>query len=232
MGGGKSRDEEFDQVLRRQFRTVRAQRGECPAIEVLTRFSFGDSPQAEAEEVREHLAKCGLCDALLHRMKGFPESAAGTAAWAPRFLVYLKSPVLGYVLAAALIYPAYRGLRPPPPAPPVQPQPAAVEAPPGLSLNDVRGAAGGTAAATAEGHFLIHFALPVSADKRYRATIRAADGKVIVAGLPIRSWDSLGNFSLLCRAADFPSGKYSVEIEEVDAGTGTVAGKKVLTFRR
>ena len=233
MGGGEGRDEDFDRDVRQRFRTLRAQRGECPTIEVLTRFSFGDSPEREAEDVRAHVSVCGLCDALLFRMKGFPATASETTAPRMRLFDYLRSPALGYVLAAALAYPAYIGLRPSPPfSPPLPPQPAAVEAPPGLSLNEVRGGTSGDAAAVAGDHFLIHFALPVSAHRQYRATVRGADGKEIVADLPIRSWDSLGNFSLVCRAADFPPGKYSVEVEELDEGAGTVAGKKVFTFLR
>ncbi len=232
MGSGNLSDDEFDRALRRRLWTVRAQRGECPAIEVLTRFSFGDSPEAEAEEVRAHVARCGLCDALLYRMKDFPATAGAYGAPKRRLVEYLRSPALGYVLALALVYPAYRGLKPSPSVPPVPSRPAAVEAPPGLSLNAVRGETGGPAATMAGDHFLIHFALPVSARRQYRATIRAADGKEIVAGLPIRSWDSFGNFSLLCRASDFPSGSYSVEVEELEEGAGTVLGRKVFRFVR
>jgi len=232
MAGRNSHDEQFDQDLRRRLHAVRTDRGECPSVEALTRYTFDEASWAEKEEVRAHVARCGYCDALLYRMRAFLERGEEAAPPPAAVWAFLRRPLLGYVLALVLAYPAWLGLRPSRPAPPAPPPGAPVEAPPVYNLNQVRGVSGRPSASAAAEHFLVQFTLPVTPGSRYLATVRTAGGRAIVSRQPVESWDDLGNFSLVCRAADFPAGRYSVEVEELPAGSATAAGAKVFTLLR
>jgi hypothetical protein len=209
--GDNRRDEDLDRRLRERLAPLRGGRGVCPESEVLNRFAAGELCGPEALAVREHVARCGVCDVLLLRMRAFEEPQKRDWGWWPA--------ALGYALALVMVVPAYRGLKPAEPA---------AEVPLGISLDATR-AGGETTTAVAQGdRFLLHFFLPVKAGTSYQATIRRGDGTVVMGALPLESWDGQGSFTILCRTRDFEKGQYEVVVEEVEAGR--VVGTRKLGF--
>lgn len=207
----RQRDDELDRRVRERLAPLRGARGVCPESEVLNRFAAGDLRGPEALAVKEHVARCGVCDVLLVRMRAFEEPRKRDWQWWPA--------ALGYALALVMLVPAYRGLKPGEPA---------AEVPLGISLDATR-AGGEPVRAVAQGdHFLLHFFLPVKMGTRYQATIRRGDGTVVTGTMPLGSWDGQGSFTILCRTRDFEKGQYEVVVEEMEAGR--VVGTRELGF--
>jgi len=199
------RDEQFDEMLRLEFGALRAEREACPGPETLSRYCFGELGEADTAQVKAHIGQCGICDAILYRMKDFGPHRETHSGWRKAW----THPALGYLLALLLVYPAYQGLRPV--VPPVQSQ-SAVEAPTGLSLDVTRGLTEAVVVAQGD-HFFLHFFLPGRARETYLALVRDAKGQIIGSEVPLKSWDGQGNFLLFCRSADFPAGQYALELK-------------------
>jgi hypothetical protein len=138
----------------------------------------------------------------------------------------LRRPAFAYLVALALVYPAYRGLRPRPQAP--LPHLAAVEtpktpssppvmvAPPPLELDRVRG--GGSQnkvvrLAPNESAFVLGFPAPTRAGYSYLAEVRHEKGGSLVARAQLPP-NRVGYFNLVFDRRPFDPGAYTLSVFE------------------
>jgi len=208
-------DDDLDRIVRQKLAPLRQERGECPSSELLNRYALGDLNPEEQRSVSQHVARCGVCDAILFRMRDFETRPQRKWIGWPA--------ALGYALAAVLAIPAYRGLRSsPPPA----------ELPQVIDLDGVRGVNDPVRVTPPGGLFVLHFFFSPKPGMEYRATLRRSDGSWVGPVLALQSWDGQGSYAVLCRETEFPKGEYSLLIEEFDRSSLRVAGSKSYAFQR
>src|SRR5437879_6136817 len=70
----------------------------CASIEALEQFLTGSRPEAEAQQLRAHLAGCGRCQALLGRLSDDPELRRLAAAAAAMPVASPNEPGLAQML--------------------------------------------------------------------------------------------------------------------------------------
>jgi len=213
------------------LRAVAKTKGECPDTDQLVSFLTGELAAKDSEKITRHVAACGVCDALLERMQGFDDPMAWLDAdrrLTERFngfLGRLRRPVfsvlrhawLAYLIALMLIYPAYRGLVLPAKhqaSPPASPLPA-FESAKILRLDATRSASVSAMALTERDKvFILSFFVPIKTDSRYSAAIEDGLAKIIATPTEISSYDSQGNFYLICDRHLFTGGQYVLVVKE------------------
>jgi hypothetical protein len=139
---------------------------------------------------------------------------------------YLRRPAFAYLVALALVYPAYRGLRPRPQAPP--PRPSAVEAPTTpspplvmvpavrLELERVRGGGGQNKVARLapnDNAFELGFPAPTRAGYSYLAEITHERGGAVVTRMQLPP-NQAGYFNLVFDRRPFDPGAYTLSVFE------------------
>jgi len=222
-----------DEWLRKNLRAAGKAKGECPGTESLAKFLGGELTAEDSARIISHAASCGVCDALLERMKRFDDPVAWEDAdrrIAPRFgrfpggpdsfgLSVLRRPWFAYAVVALLIYPAYRGLVPkqvakePPLAQPVRP--VGLDSAKVLQLDATRSAGTNGIVLTGKDKvFILSFFVPIRAGQRYSAEIVNQERRVVVAQPEISSHDGLGNFYLVCEHGLFERGRYVLTVKE------------------
>jgi hypothetical protein len=217
--------------MQRSLRAVGKTKGDCLATEVLAKFLGAELSAEDSAAVVRHVASCGVCDALLERMRQFDNSDAWQGVdrrLAQRFETFLSGqrlsvfsvllrPWFAYVIVLLLIYPAYLGLvrrptmRTDAPLLPARP----LESAKILQLDAARGAAGREINLTGRDKVLIlSFFVPVRTSRQYSAEITDRKGVVIAAHPEITSYDSNGNFYLVCDRHLFTGGQYTLTVKE------------------
>lgn len=227
---------EFSAEVQDAFRQMRLRRSPCPDSAQLEAFQRNALSAAEAEPIRLHVSECGICDAVLERLKHYDRAersvSAGVLRRAASWL--FLSPAVAWLVVLLLVYPAYVGLHPITPAP--QPGPAtaghATEARlpavrhelAGLisaktfDLRQVRGKTGAGARRVElqpeERAFILSFWLEIKDGERYTASIAAPDGRPIITNQQALPNDKIGNFFLVCDRRLFPSpGVYTLRLQ-------------------
>ena len=216
-----------------RLRAVAKTKGECPDTDQLVSFLTGELAAEDSEKITRHVAACGVCDALLERMRGFDDPEAWLDAdrrLTERFHSFLnmqqrsvfsvlRPSRIAYLIVLLLLYPAYRGLVPalakhqtwPPPAPPLP----ALESAKILRLDTTRGASVSTMVLTERDKvFILSFFVPIKTDLRYSAAIEDGLAKIIATPTEISSYDSQGNFYLICDRHLFTGGQYVLVVKE------------------
>ena len=245
-----SRNEpEFDRDLQAAFQGLREARGACPAPETLASYLKDSLAAAERGRVERHIAGCGLCDCLLEKLQSFEATSSSDISvnWPPaerrmrrrvfaqagtlwrNILQFLAKPALGYGVAVVALGWAYwsspeHRLEAPAP-PPVAPL-AALERVRSIDLNVKRGALSKSAAGANEQRILLSFFVPVRPGFRYRAAIDGGDA------VDIASYDSLGNFHLLCNGAQVRPGKHLLTVNEINPATAKTERSVDFEFHR
>jgi hypothetical protein len=138
----------------------------------------------------------------------------------------LRRPAFAYIVALALVYPAYRGLRPrlqaPSPhlaaveAPKTPSSPPVMVAPPPLELERVRGGGRRTKVvrlAPNESAFVLGFCVPTRAGYSYHAEVRHEKGGSVVAHVPLPP-NRVGYFNLVFDRRPFDPGAYTLSVFE------------------
>lgn len=215
-------DSNFENALRRAF--ANDERGPCPSDEGLVAFYEGRLSSDEAAKVGAHLERCGVCDALVYRLRRPDIGIAATSEQKNRIRQrvfsekrsvrdsiknLLKSPLPGYAFAAA--FAAILAFRIAIPQENKE-QTAfgdAVE----LELTQVRGADGAHGGASTRGkrYLILRFFVPVDPAKQYWVSL---DGK---PANECSSYDRLGNFRLVIPAKSLPAttnALHRLDIEE------------------
>jgi len=250
-----------------QLRQLRSFKTRCPAPEQIAAYVNSELASEEALAVQDHVAACGRCDALAVDLRpsaelrepseigvevnweGLKEAFRTRLAQEPtrgkkqsarrwNFFALLRRPVVAYALSAALLVPAWRGLRPPqplaPPSPPVREEEpkVVVGSARALDLGDpqrsqLRGSAKQAALKLApKVEFLaLSFFVPIQSAPRwsYRVDLFRSGESVLGGGREITSQDGLGNFTLVLGAVTLAPGPYQLRITETDAETeGTI----------
>jgi len=219
----------FAESVRDGIRQIRKERGPCPSAEELVAFLEGRLEGEDSADVSEHVDACGVCDLALTRVRAALVDPAGRRRSAPRRMSDLFwNPMVAYVLAALLCYPAYVGIRshhnekveiqpkagtPPEPVP----EPAVLSVP-SFSLDAVRGTGRDAQLPVVRLHdqdkfFLLRFLVPMKADHRYSIEIRDNAGRLIVGRQQIKG-DTQGNVALMCRRETFATGEYTLTVTE------------------
>jgi hypothetical protein len=195
------------------LRTLRQAAGECPVVEALERFATGESPEAEARLIRDHIAGCGACDWVVEKARDFDRAGERRSG---RLAVWLRGPVLGYALAALLAYPAYLGITRRPAR--IDRTPAAA-APAGLvaalvvDVNPVRGAARPAARLPrdADAMVLLSAVLPAPAGSAYDLAVLDAAGAAVAARRGLAG--DGGEFTVALPRRLLRAGEYTLRVE-------------------
>ncbi|GEM_PF-5784889 len=209
------------------------------AIRVLQRFDECQSetlPEPpEWPDVSQRLRS--RFHAFLEQQKPARPESTSTSFW-NRIKNIALHPALAYLLIAALLYPAYRGLfGKPQVVTKIVPQKeiVTVEKPPVdiATVPRVELKAGIRAAGASPPSirlspevpfFILAFFVPVSERPEfvYRVEIYDRGGELIARQAEARPQDRLGNFLLLCRRDLFSPGEYELRVEEVNRTTQAV----------
>jgi hypothetical protein len=223
-----------DEELRRAFRELNEDAGECPSAEVLEAYAQGRLPTGQRSTVEKHLSGCGICELVVQRLRTMEapdwkatekklEKGLGIAGdTKPGWRRILWNPAPAYALALAMVIWAAIGHRKPAPVPEAMPAPpVAMDVPAVLPLEpETRGAFHVThlMGQGRSGTILLKFFLPVRTGSRYSATIVDSSGVMIAPKQDIASQDEIGNFYLTCNAHLLASGGYVLRVTESGAG--------------
>lgn len=206
----------LDKALERGFAGMRARRGPCPTAEKLGGLAAGELAADEAEAVREHAALCGVCDALLVRLRNFDEAALQEDANRDRGKMFPRRPSgtmaawAGYAIAAGVAIGAYLGVIPRRGG--ERPRPAwdVVET---LDLNRVRGEQVASTTSASTRLVVLSFFVDIRPDLGYEA---ALDGG---AAQRITSYDKVGNFHLVVDRRLLGAGRHVLKVREGETRT-------------
>jgi hypothetical protein len=213
--------------------------GTCQAdLQVLKRFA-----QCEAGELPEppdwpEVQKRGRerFYAFLEQQK--PVASGDAPSWWLKLKGVFLHPAFAYLLLAALVYPAYRGLvGQPEVVTKVVPEKQIVEVEkPGLEIASlrtfelrsseraVRSRPQVVRVDPDEPYFALSFLVPISERPEfiYEVEIRDSQGRVVAVEKSARPQDELGNFFLVCRRDLFSPGRYELQVKEVNKTTHAV----------
>jgi hypothetical protein len=176
-----------------------------------------------------------------------PHGHKPAGSFGARLKAIFLRPAFAYLLVAALLYPAYRGLSTKPEVvTQVVKEKEFVQVPRAhavfgtaqsfeLSPADVRaGEETETEIRLAPDHafFTLHFLAPVRAhpDVQYRIEIRNEQNQAI-EDRPVTSQDRFGNFLLVCSQERFPRGSYRLRFKEVTNATDAVTRELEFKFK-
>lgn len=206
----------FDKALERGFAALRARRGPCPPAEKLGGLAAGELAADEAQAVREHVALCGACDAMLVRLRGFEGAAREEREERIRRKVFPRRrggrllAMAGYAIAAGVAIGAYLGVIPRRAVDPPGPAWDAVET---LDLNLVRGAPATAPARASSRYVVLSFFVDIRPDLGYEAALDGGPPKRIT------SYDRVGNFHLVVDRRLLGAGRHVLTVRE--GGTRT-----------
>jgi len=231
FGGSRRGDREMDEnsrldeALRSALGELSRAKGACPTREDLARYHSLDPGDERSAAIRTHTLRCPSCDLVLDRLDRFERvvhDAAGARGAIERGLQaeqrsplsrYWKPVLAGAVAAAVLMaIPLFRGLRV---APPTLPAPADT-----VQLAEVfvipQDRAGSPTLRLSQGAstVVLSFFAPMSAGKRYAASIDDARGGQIVAPVDISSHSATGQVNLAANARLFRPGSYVLRVTE------------------
>lgn len=202
---------------------------DCPSSEELTAF-HEKSLEAEAmNKISNHVARCGMCDLAVTSLKDFDNSGTQTEHKGLRFIFHSAwKPAFAFLLALALLYPAYLGvsrkLEPPRPTPQYEPTQVPENAAGSATVFDL-GEAGSKrgpktprvheiALKPKQAYIILNFYLPVRRDHSYKMEIQRADRNMVLASHEIEAGDAIGNFSIVVSRSLLADGDYRMLISE------------------
>jgi hypothetical protein len=174
----------------------------------------GDGSAQESQQIRDHIAGCGVCDWVIERARGFSGAENGSEKTR---VPWFRRPVLAYALAALLAYPAYLGISDrdtrvgrtlPPAAAPAGLQPALL-----VDVGAVRAVAHSAPRLPREPDsvVLLTVVLPARAGVSYDLAVLDATGRV-VADRPGLGSDT-GEFSVALPRRLLRAGTYTLRVE-------------------
>jgi hypothetical protein len=198
------------------FASMRRMRGSCPAPEHLAQFVAGAAD--DAAQVRDHVAMCGRCDALVTRMRAV-ETRLGRDLW----WGFVRKPALGWAAAVAIAVSGALYLRTTGHV--TVPSPAAIEPAEFLVLREAqRGAAEAPHAPGTAPSVVLGFTIPAQAGYRYWARIVPGE-----AGAPRElSVSAKGDAYVTIDRRQFPPGQYACVVKET--GAPGQPGGRTFTF--
>lgn len=208
-------EREFDKDLESGFAGMRARRGSCPPAEDLGRLAAGELTTEEARAVRGHVAICGVCDAILVRLRRFEEPVpAGPPIRRTEFSRRRSGRLMtwaGFAIAAGVAIGAYLGVIPRRGA--ERPGPAwdVVDT---IDLNRDRSAEPTSTMGASTRLVVLLFFVDIRPDLTYEG---ALDGG---AAQRIASYDQKGNFHLVVDRHQLSAGRHVLKVTE--EGTRTV----------
>lgn len=240
------------------------QKYQCPDIQVLDQFVARRLDAKTEESFQRHLAVCGLCEELVERLRDFDREASALSpepdwtamearlaqACRDRSTATTKQnlapvrwwqrspliPVLGYGLAAALVYPGWLGWTrkaPVPPAPAPVPQARAFvgAAARVLDFNTVRGDQSPASLEARPGvnTAALLFFLPVGPQARLTAEILHESGAVAADIGGLSSYDGNGNFCVVVVTDGWRPGQYRLVVHP-QPGSGQAGLPRTFPF--
>jgi hypothetical protein len=215
-------DPEFEKALERGFADMRARRSPCPLAEKLAALASGDLPEAEAESIRAHVALCGVCDAMLVRLRHFEEAKAGdfpveareermrAKVFRARWWTRGGFAALGYAVAAGALVCGYLGWLPQRNVERAVPSWEAVES---IDLNRVRGGGAPLGLRSSSPYAILSFFVDIRPDLHYEALLDGGEAKSIT------SHDGLGNFHLVVDRRLLSPGRHVLTVREANVRT-------------
>jgi hypothetical protein len=211
---------EFDKALERGFAGMRARRGPCPVAGRLAGFASRELPADEAASIREHVAVCGACDAMLIRLRRFEEAKAGDfpvdareerirARVFPRWRAgKWVAGMAGYAAAAGVLVCWYLGFLPARSVERAAPSWEAVET---IDLNRVRGDATPPSGRASSQYVILSFFVDIRPDLPYEAVLDGGERKSVA------SYDRLGNFRLVVDRRLLGPGRHVLAVREANS---------------
>jgi len=215
-------EREFERALDRGFAGMRARRGPCPAAEKLGGLASGELPADEAASIREHIAVCGACDAMLVRLRRFEEAKTGDLPVKAReermrakvFLARRGTTgavaLAGYAVAAGVLVCGYLGLLPRRNVEQAVPSWEAVES---IDLNRVRGGVAPFPGKASSQFVILSFFVDMRPDLRYEAVLDGGEAKSVT------SYDGVGNFHLVVDRRLLGPGRHVLTVREANLRT-------------
>ncbi len=224
---------DFDERAKSIYRKRISDRGECPASDDLIRYQRREVSTEEMLRIKQHIDVCGDCDCALVQLSEL--DSVPDATWKESLKRFLLHPALAYGIALALLYPAYRGLFHPGPAPQklVDGAGSAMDFDLGngsvTRSKDFRKETAVVLSST-ERFFILTFFAPVRSTYRYEMEIRNEQG-ILIDSKEIHSRDSIGNFSIVAVSSLFPDGIYKLTVKEVEPANGAIKNEYNFHFR-
>ncbi|MCI0604306.1 hypothetical protein L0156_15010 [bacterium] len=229
------------------FNELKARRGDCPGSDELLQYQQKSLPEEQLVKTKQHIDSCGLCDSIVTRLAQFDsavtEKPKQSIPWMVTVRQFFLQPAVAYLVALALLYPAYVGIFRKPvivekitkaPAPPIQGVGSAQD----FDLGEGTVQRGGSPSlapvqviriSAEEKFFILNFFVPVRPDRRYEMQIVDDKGEQITAG-KVTSRDRLGNFSLVCTWELFPPDPYVLTIKELEQNSQQVHDEYFFRF--
>lgn len=234
------KDTNFEEQIRDSYREKTADRSDCPAPDDLVRYHHRELSPEEMLRIQQHVSVCGFCDCEVAGLAEFNSVASSVlqpdeSSRKGILIRFLLHPAFAFAIVLALLYPAYRGLFTAGPAS----QKIVDRAGSAMDFDLGQGSATRSTSpdkeavvvlSRAERFFILTFFVPVRSAYRYEMEIRNEEGKVVDSEI-IRSRDPLGNFSVVAASSQFPDGRYSLTVKEIEPAAGTVKDQYHFQFR-
>src|SRR5262245_61654743 len=214
--------------IKELFNELRAGRGDCPTADELLQFQQQALPLEQLVKLKQHIEGCGVCDSIIAGLKEFDLTVTEKPKLALNIRQFFLRPAVAYVIALALLYPAYVGIFRKPEvvekkinvSMPAQTVGSVQNFDLGEGINQRSGTASNASdhiirIAAAEEFIILNFFVPVRPDRRYEMQINDDNGKKIAAAT-ITARDQLGNFSVICPHTLFSGGNYLLTVRETD----------------
>ncbi len=233
--------------IKEAFDQLKARRGECPSSDELLQYQQNSLTLEQLAQVKQHIDSCGFCDAIVTGLTQFDlavtEKPKQSMPWMVTVRHFFLQPAVAYLVALALLYPAYVGIfRNPVVVEKIIKVPAPIQgvgSAEDFDLGEGTVQRSGTPSpvpdqiiriSAEEKFFILDFFVPVRPDRRYEMQITDDKGEQIAAG-KVTCRDRLGNFSLVCSRELFPAGTYLLTVKELDQSTQQVYDEYLFRFR-
>ncbi len=232
--------------LQEAFDELKARRGDCPGSDELLQYQQKSLPAEQLVKMKQHIDSCGLCDSIVTGLTQFDsaviEKPKQSIPWMVTMRQFFLQPAVAYLVALALLYPAYVGIfRKPGVVEKIIEAPAPIQGVGSAQDFDLgegtaqRGSSPSSAPvqimriSAEEKFFILNFFVPVRPDRRYEMQIVGDKGEQITAR-KVTSRDRLGNFSLVCTWDLFPPDSYVLTIKELEQNSQQVHDEYFFRF--
>ena len=224
-----------DERLAPGIDSLRRRRAECPSAESLTRYAAGELTAGETAAIRDHIARCGVCDGILVGLREFDKPALDEAGWTaaerrirtrvfpkPGRRVWLPHPAFAYACAAVALAAAFWPRhQPAPPAP--HASIITMESVRTTDLNLTRGGgAGGSVLRPQDRFIVLSFQVDTRPGCRYAVSLDGGPSRDHAGE------DGAGNFSLLFSREALGPGRHRLTVAEI--GKASRATERSIEF--
>jgi hypothetical protein len=244
----KDKNSEFDvdipENIKEAFERMKAGRGDCPASEELVNFQQLSLPAEEMARIKRHIEGCGICDRIVQGLTEFDEVTRKDPEgikWSSRLLHFMLNPAVAYLVALALLYPAYRGIfhSSTEVVETMEEQKQQVDSASDFDLGEgtLQRGIGATPSVEKvisipkeERFFILNLFIPVRSDLSYKMEVQD-EKDAVISTTDVQSRDRLGNFSIVCTRELFPPGSYRIRIQELDPKTRQPLAEYLFRFK-